>query len=104
MQASWLLPPMGFPSTLLRDMPRILIKIFININIYLYIYTKMVQKKKGVTLSLNKEVYSKYQNWCETMAVAPSRSIEIFMEHMLTGKIMLISGKLVNTILKEGNK
>ena len=38
----------------------------------------MVQK--NVTLSLDKEVYENYKEFCQKNAIALSRSIEVFME------------------------
>jgi hypothetical protein len=37
-------------------------------------------KKRNVTLSLDRNVYSKYKFYCQQNAIALSRSIEIFME------------------------
>ena len=38
----------------------------------------MVQK--NVTLSLDKELYKNYKEFCQKNAIALSRSIEVFME------------------------
>jgi hypothetical protein len=39
--------------------------------------------RKNVTLSIEKGVYEKYQEYCSKNAVALSRSIELFMERKL---------------------
>ncbi|MBS3099971.1 hypothetical protein J4463_02030 [Candidatus Pacearchaeota archaeon] len=41
----------------------------------------MVQK--NVTLSLDKNTYEEYRNFCKKNAVALSRSIEVFMEEKI---------------------
>lgn len=39
--------------------------------------------RKNVTLSLEKSVYEKYQEYCTKNAIALSRSIELYMEKKL---------------------
>lgn len=39
--------------------------------------------QKNVTLSLNKNTYDKYKEFCRKNAVALSRSIEVFMEEKI---------------------
>jgi len=41
----------------------------------------MVQK--NVTLSLDEEIYGNYQKYCESNAIALSKSVEKFMLHRL---------------------
>ena len=44
----------------------------------------MVQR--NVTLSLDKEVYESYKEFCQKNAIALSRSIEVFMEERMEEK------------------
>ena len=36
--------------------------------------------QKNVTLSLDEEIYEKYQEYCKSNAIALSKSIELFMQ------------------------
>ena len=36
--------------------------------------------QKNVTLSLDEEIYEKYQEYCKRNAIALSKSIELFMQ------------------------
>jgi hypothetical protein len=42
--------------------------------------------KINVTLSLDENIYRKYQEYCQKNAIALSRSIEIFMEKKINEK------------------
>jgi len=39
--------------------------------------------QKNVTLSIDEEIYIKYQEYCKKNAIALSRSIEIFMKEKM---------------------
>lgn len=44
----------------------------------------MVQK--NVTLSLDKDIYAQYKQYCKKNAVALSKSVELFMEKKVSEK------------------
>ena len=43
-------------------------------------------QKKKVTLSLDSQIYSEFQNYCEENAIMLSKKIEIFMKSVLENK------------------
>ncbi|MBU0979192.1 MAG: hypothetical protein KJ709_00165 [Nanoarchaeota archaeon] len=42
--------------------------------------------RQNVTLSLDRDIYEKYKNFCQKKAIALSRSVELFMEERINEK------------------
>ena len=59
-------------------------------------------QKKKVTLSLDNQIYSEFQKYCEENAIMLSKKIELFMKDILENKFDDISERKIK--IKDANK